>query len=530
MLGHWPSIDLYRTQSTSVREAILNPHHPTRQQPKGQTGFSFIETLIVLAVLSVVVVQQLRTSELTSVDRVATGMVEKFQRVQRASMRFYIKEEGWPANVQALKTKGFLNDQELSNTWGKPFELTVDEQDLLISSDLTEVRYASRVAGRLPRASLSVPDAAIAVSEASGVSRVGEVSNAGTVANALTTKVTSRIDPPGHEAAHNKLYRLDGSKPLEGPMNLNGYNVSNGGDIISEKNITAQKFIDFDNKDFYLDPNDTSNLNSVELQSLALMPDVVVGDDCDVKTIGTTRLGKFVSCEKMSDDASSTWRASHELPVGSIYIAVTEESPAVSLGYGTWKPFGEGQVLVGSISADAPDKCAPGGDVLPTSVSADCLFYELEATHDGSTGAAALSLRQMPDHRHWAKVVPLEKEECYEFWENDEHCVILSEQASLITATTRTRNSAQQRARSTNKLLTPIEMAIKEYHAQLAAAKTEAEKLSIMINFLNNVTDFVDDIHRKPFRNRALDDEFSEGHQHEINQPSIVVKMWKRTL
>ena len=73
-------------------------------------------------------------------------------------------------------------------------------------------------------------------------------------------------------------------------------------------------------------------------------------------------------------------------------------------------------------------------------------------------------------------------------------------------------------------------MAIKEYHAQLAAAKTEAEKLSIMINFLNNVTDFVDDIHRKPFRNRALDDEFSEGHQHEINQPSIVVKMWKRTL
>ena len=503
----------------------MNPHHPTRQQPKGQTGFSFIETLIVLAVLSVVVVQQLRTSELTSVDRVATGMVEKFQRVQRASMRFYIKEEGWPANVQALKTKGFLNDQELSNTWGKPFELTVDEQDLLISSDLTEVRYASRVAGRLPRASLSVPDAAIAVSEASGVSRVGEVSNAGTVANALTTKVTSRIDPPGHEAAHNKLYRLDGSKPLEGPMNLNGYNVSNGGDI------TAQKFIDVDDNAFYVNPNERSNLNSLELQSLALMPDVEVGKACDkIKRIGTTITGALVSCVGESTSATGIWRIPHELPVGSIYIAVTEESPEVSLGYGKWDPFGEGQVLVGSISADAPDKCAPGGDVLATSVSADCLFYELEATHDGSTGAAALSLRQMPDHRHWAKVVPLEKEECYEFWENDEHCVILSEQASLITATTRTRNSAQQRARSTNKLLTPIEMAIKEYHAQLAAAKTEAEKLSIMINFLNNVTDFVDDIHRKPFRNRALDDEFSEGHQHEINQPSIVVKMWKRTL
>ena len=136
----------------------------------------------------------------------------------------------------------------------------------------------------------------------------------------------------------------------------------------------------------------------------------------------------------------------------------------------------------------------------------------------------------MPDHRHWAKVVTIKNEECYEFWEKDEHCVILSEQASTITATTQTRNSAQQRARSTKKLLTPIEMAIKEYHAQLAAAQTEAEKLSIMINFLNKITEFVDDIHRKPFRNRALDDEFSEGHQHEINQPSIVVKMWKRTL
>ena len=137
----------------------------------------------------------------------------------------------------------------------------------------------------------------------------------------------------------------------------------------------------------------------------------------------------------------------------------------------------------------------------------------------------------MPDHRHWAKVVTTKNKECYEFWKNDKHCLILSEQAqaSQITATTQTRNSAQQRARSTNELLTPIEMAIKQYHALLAAAETEAEKLSIKINFLKKVTEFVDDIHRKPFRNLALDDELSEGHQHEINQPSIVVKMWKRT-
>ena len=189
----------------------MNPHHPTRQQPKGQTGFSFIETLIVLAVLSVVVVQQLRTSELTSVDRVATGMVEKFQRVQRASMRYYSMTDSWPDGIDLLVEKNLLTQEETTNSWGKPFEFKVEgqeSQDLLISSDLTEVRYASRVAGRLPRASLSVPDAAIAVSEASGVSRVGEVSDAGTVAHALTTKVTSRIDPPGHEAAHEQAVSI----------------------------------------------------------------------------------------------------------------------------------------------------------------------------------------------------------------------------------------------------------------------------------------------------------------------------------
>ena len=254
----------------------MNSHHPTRQQPKGQTGFSFIETLIVLAVLSVVVVQQLRTSELTSVDRVATGMVEKFQRVQRASMRYYSMTDSWPDGIDLLVEKNLLTQEETTNSWGKPFEFKVEgqeSQDLLISSDLTEVRYASRVAGRLPRASLSVPDAAIAVSEASGVSRVGEVSNAGTVANALTTKVTSRIDPPGHEAAHEALYSLDGSRQLTGAMDAGRHNIENIG-------------------------------------VLELADDVVLGAECDQKYIGTTDTGMLVSCVNASENTEKKgkWR------------------------------------------------------------------------------------------------------------------------------------------------------------------------------------------------------------------------------
>ena len=306
----------------------MNPHHPTRQQPKGQTGFSFIETLIVLAVLSVVVVQQLRTSELTSVDRVATGMVEKFQRVQRASMRYYSMTDSWPDGIDLLVEKNLLTQEETTNSWGKPFEFKVEgqeSQDLLISSDLTEVRYASRVAGRLPRASLSVPDAAIAVSEARGGSRVGEVSDAGTVAHALTTKVTSRIDPPGHEAAHEKLYRLDGTKTLAGNMDAGGYNIENIG-------------------------------------SLELVGDVVLGDPCDQKYIGTTVTGMLVSCVGASVNNSENtekkgkWRIPNELPVGAVYISLTEDDPSGLLGYGTWESFGAGQVMVGQ-TGTLPTNC-----------------------------------------------------------------------------------------------------------------------------------------------------------------------------
>jgi prepilin-type N-terminal cleavage/methylation domain-containing protein len=388
----------------------LNPHHPTRQQPKGQTGFSFIETLIVLAVLSVVVVQQLRTSELTSVDRVATGMVEKFQRVQRASLRYYsMNDNSWPANVQTLEREGFLNTEEVSNSWGKPFKLKVEgpeSQDLSISSDLTEVRYASRVAGRLPRASLSVPDAA----EASGVSGVGEVSNAGTVANALTTKVTSRIDPPGHEAAHDKLLHLDGTKKMKGTLDLDGWGIENGGDIKASKLIDGS---------FYLDPNDTSILNEVQLDSLALKSNVVVGGECSKKYIGTTSVGTFASCVGNIDSDQGKWRIPHELPVGAIYIAVTTDDPRESLGYGIWEPFSKGRVLVGqkdSQGSSADEECTnffnAEGEVQimtntslvtsinPAGIPAKCWRYALGYTGGSLTDSHKLTRAEMPTHKH----------------------------------------------------------------------------------------------------------------------------------
>ena len=457
-------------------------HDYFSQPSRRQKGFSFVEMLIVLAVLSVVAVQQLHSTESNSVDQVADHMVEKIQRVQRASMRFYRANNAWPDNVNTLVTNKFLTSGEENDSWGEPFVLAINNQDLSVSTDVKEVRYASRVTGRLPRAQIS-----------------GETKSI----------VTSWIDRPGEEAAHEALYSLDGSRKLTGAMD------ADGNDITKVATITGRRFIDLDATGFLLDPASKSTLNELTVKQITLAENVKVGDDCDVKTIGTTRLGKFVSCEKMSDDASSTWRASHELPVGSIYIAVTEESPAVSLGYGTWKPFGEGQVLVGSISADAPDKCAPGGDVLPTSVSADCLFYELQATHDGSTGAAALSLRQMPDHRHFNWITLSEENKC------EPECLILSDNPSTnsTSAAVAAAEAFDARAASSNRegnvrinsrrSLSPLE----EIQAALALLQVEYEIVLALL--------------KRPMQRVGEKTNSQETHQHGVH-PAITVAMWKR--
>jgi hypothetical protein len=43
-----------------------------------------------------------------------------------------------------------------------------------------------------------------------------------------------------------------------------------------------------------------------------------------------------------------------EMPVGSIYLSVTADNPASTLGYGTWVAFAQGRVLIGVDPTD-PD-------------------------------------------------------------------------------------------------------------------------------------------------------------------------------
>jgi len=298
-------------------------------------------------------------------------------------------------------------------------------------------------------------------------------------------RITSRIDPPGHEAAHDKLYRLDGTKKLEGNMDADGYNIKNIG-------------------------------------SLELAGDVVLGAECDQKYIGTTDTGMLVSCVGASVNNSENtekkgkWRIPNELPVGAVYISLTEDNPSGLLGYVTWESFGAGQVMVGqtgTLPTDCQTKVEAGEEGNSALKSVECWPYILGGTYQdnttNTTEDAALALRQMPDHRHWRTI----NRTCSEL---DPGCWVISDLAVSLAEKVHAGSSARQRVQSTNRL-TPQQLA--EFQAAIEAAYALEEEVKALLA----------ETHRRPQRDIDEDDELSEeGHQHKINQPSIVVKMWQR--
>ncbi len=310
-----------------------------------EAGFSFLEMLIVLTVLSLLAVQQLSTTALNSADTISNAMVEKVQRVQRASMRFYRASNAWPANAGVLVSTGYLRAGEEVDSWGTTFAVTVVGQDLSVATDVKELKYVSRIQGKLPRASVS------------------------------GTTVTSLIDKPGEEAAHDALYSLDGSKALTGPMNANGQNINSAG------LITAQRYNDVDHTGYYVDPGSSSVFNVVDTNYIKILADAAVGSSCTTKSIGTTSTGKFVACE------GGVWKTpGNELPVGSIYISTTTTNPSILLGYGIWASFGAGRVLVSQNTSDAA-------------------FDVMEET--GGAKTHTLTVNEMPSHTHSVTTVNL---------------------------------------------------------------------------------------------------------------------------
>ena len=73
-------------------------------------------------------------------------------------------------------------------------------------------------------------------------------------------------------------------------------------------------------------------------------------------------------------------------PVGSIFTTVSSTAPATLLGMGTWVAFGAGKVPIGIDSGDTDFDSAEdtGGS----------------KTASGSTGSHALTVNEMPSHKH----------------------------------------------------------------------------------------------------------------------------------
>jgi len=285
----------------------------TIKKLKKQAGFSYIEMLVVLMVASALAVNQIKTTSLQSTNMIANSMVEKVQRVQRASMRFYQDQipNAWPLNAGTLVSMSYLTSGEELDSFGNTFVIGVVGQDLSVSTDVQDQMYVSRVQGKLPRSSSS------------------------------GTTVTTLIDRPGYEMAHDALYSLNGSKSLTGPMDANGQNITNAG------TVNATSIID-GTTGYYIDPASISKFNEVEVNKLTLVANATVGGSCSTKNIGTTSTGKFVACE------NGIWKTpGNELPVGSIYTSTTTTNPSVTLGYGTWVGFGSGRVPVGQHTGDA---------------------------------------------------------------------------------------------------------------------------------------------------------------------------------
>ena len=311
----------------------------TIKKLKLQAGFSYIEMLVVLIVVSTLAVNQIKTTSLESTDMIANGMVERVQRVQRASMRFYQNQNpnAWPLNAGTLVSMGYLTSGEELDSFGNAFVIGVVGQDLSVSTDVQDKTYVSRVQGRLPRSSSS------------------------------GTTVTTLIDRPGYEVAHNALYSLDGSKPLTGPMDANGQNITNAG------TVNATSLID-GTTGYYIDPASISKLNELEVDQIKLVDNATIGGSCTTKRIGTTSTGKLVACE------SGVWKTpGNELPVGSIYTSISTTNPSATLGYGTWVEFGSGRVPVGQDTSEAN-------------------FNTMEET--GGAKTHLLTKNEMPSHNH----------------------------------------------------------------------------------------------------------------------------------
>lgn len=161
-------------------------------------GFTLIEVSVVLAIITVVAAMSLPTLQRKSDEALATRSAEEIRQVLIQAREHRAETGAWPSSPAVLVTADRILPSAANSVYGTPYVFTVVAgNNLEISVDAGVSKHAIRLAGS------DLPFAA----------RSGNV-------------VTTRIAPPGDEAALDALYALDGSRALTGNMNANGNSIT----------------------------------------------------------------------------------------------------------------------------------------------------------------------------------------------------------------------------------------------------------------------------------------------------------------
>ena len=118
-------------------------------------GFTLIELCIVMAILAILAGSatpvfikriQIKAGEKTALE---------ISAIEQAALAYYVANNAWPNNMQALQNAGYLNPSWVTNNpWQNPYNVSSTQNSFTVSTTVP-VEWTSLVARDLPTSSVS---------------------------------------------------------------------------------------------------------------------------------------------------------------------------------------------------------------------------------------------------------------------------------------------------------------------------------------------------------------------------------------
>ena len=117
-------------------------------------GFSLIELCVVMAILAIL------TGSIAPIfiKRIQIKAGEKTAReisaIEEAALAYYVTNNAWPSNIQALQSNGYLNPSWVTNNpWQNPYAVSSTQNSFTVSTTVPN-EWTSLVARDLPTSSI----------------------------------------------------------------------------------------------------------------------------------------------------------------------------------------------------------------------------------------------------------------------------------------------------------------------------------------------------------------------------------------